>query len=154
MEETAELHFLNEVVVVIDALPIQTKPDPNSRLDHSVDRCDARTQAQVGGGLMSHPCVAAGKDTDVVIRRPDAVCENDLRPEEPDVLHKADVRPAESSETVDFLEHGFQGMDVDRHAKVFSGPSYFLEKIIGAPLWSHRPETNVAPNAPATWSKS
>jgi hypothetical protein len=54
VEEIAELHFLDKVVVVIDALPVQTQANPNSCPKHLENWSNARSQPQVGGGLVGH----------------------------------------------------------------------------------------------------
>lgn len=54
VEKIAELYFLDEVIVVIDALPVQTQANPNSCPKHLENWSNARSQPQVGGGLVGH----------------------------------------------------------------------------------------------------
>jgi len=53
VEKIAELYFLDEVIVVIDALPVQTQA--NRTPARSIGNwSNARSQPQVGGGLVGH----------------------------------------------------------------------------------------------------
>jgi hypothetical protein len=108
MKEIAELHFLDEIIVVIDTLAIQTKTNPDPCVQHAENRRNACPQPQVGGRLVSYACSGFGKELDVAFCSPNAVSQHNFRPKEADVMHEADMRSVQGSEAVDFLKHGFQ----------------------------------------------
>ena len=132
-------HFLQHVLIVVDADVVETDRRIDSPRLEPVERQHAAAQTEIRAAIVADVGVRLGQLVEIAFRQPDRVAERRLRPEQAEALDVVDSAAAMAATPGVLLLIGrFDEMHMDGNAVLLGAVGEHRQPLVGAPLLVRR----------------